>query len=193
MQLSLPKSQVLCWGIVPLLPNRITMQVISKEWRCQGCRVSIKNKHHDATPSPGNIPSCPGLICISAAGQVCLLPTADLYRADNQIKLQQTAFRSWASFFKAYWSMSTLQYKLHCGYRLTHFVYTYPWFWDEEARRQARQFFLQELYQKENPYFPGVNFALGTDANQHLWQRADYFAAHAIPSPAKLILHKTIS
>lgn len=175
MQLSLPKSQVLCWGIVSLLPSRITMQATSKEWRCQGCRVFFKDKHHDATASPESIPSCPGLIGISAPGQVCLLPTADLYRADNQIKLQQTAFGSWASFFKAYWSIPTLQCKLHCGYSLTRFIYTYPWSWEEEARRHARQFFLQELCKKENPYFPGVNFALGTDANQHLRQRAKLF------------------
>lgn len=174
------------------------MQVTSQERRCQGHRVRVffKDKHRGATPSPGSIPFCPSLICISAPGQLFLVPAADLYRAENQIKLQQTAFRSRArGFFKAYWGISTLQCKLHCRYSLSinRFIYTYPWSREEKARRHARQFFLQEFYQRANPYFPGVNFALGTDANQHLRQRANYFAARAIPSLSKLILHKVIA
>lgn len=197
MQPSLPEPQDLCWGIVSLLPSRSTMKVTSQERRCQGCRVRgfFKDKNWHATLSPGSIPSCPSLICISAPGQLFLVPTADLYRAENRNKLQQTAFRSRASFLKAYWSISTLQCKLHCRYSLsvTRFIYTYPWSLEEKARRHARQFFLQEFYRRANPYFPRVNFASGTDANQHLRQRANYFAAHAIPSLSKLILHKTIA
>lgn len=99
------------------------------EMRCQGCKVRVlfEDKHQDATPGPGSIPSCPRLMCILSPGQLFLVTTAELYRAENQIKLKQTAFRSLACFSKAYWSISTLQCKLHCRYSLTPFIYTYPY------------------------------------------------------------------
>lgn len=187
----------LCWGIMSWIPSRSTVQVTSQERGCQGCRVRVffKEKHQDATQSPGSFLSCPSLICISAPGQLSLYPQQTSTELKTRLNCCKQLSGAKLVFLKAFWSISTLQCKLYCRYNLsiTLFIYIYPRSWEEKARRHARQFFLQEFYQKANPYFPGVNFASGTDANQHLRQRGNYFAAHAIPPLSKLILHKTIT